>query len=300
MWQFKSEQRRFRIGKVSIGGMLGENPTVMVGSMFYHRQKSVNFQEETGQFNRDEAEKLVKTQEEFSDKTGLPCMLDVVLPSKKWISQVLDFITSVSDAPILIDAPSADVRIAGLDYAKQVGILSNCIYNSFTPESKNIEYEKCKETGIESAVLLAFNMRNMTATGRIEAIRQLLPKAVEGGIRNFLIDTCVLDVPTLGSAFKATYELKNELGHPTGCAAHNAINTWRGLKSKMGLQAVRPCIAVANALTVAAGADWILYGPIEDAPYVFPAVAMVNSAFAQLLIEGGKMPSAAHPIFKTA
>ena len=65
MWQFKSEQKRFRIGKVSIGGVLGENPTVLVGSIFYHRQKSVNFQEETGQFNRDEAEKLIKIQEEF-------------------------------------------------------------------------------------------------------------------------------------------------------------------------------------------------------------------------------------------
>jgi len=300
MWQFKSEQKRFRIGNVSIGGMLGENPTVLVGSIFYHRQKSVNFQEETGQFNRDKAEKLVKIQEEFSDKTGLPCMLDVVLPSKKWTSQILDFITSVTDAPILIDAPSAEVRVAGLDYAKQVGILNNCIYNSLNPESKSIEYEKSKETGIECAVLLAFNMKSITATGRVEAIKQLLPKTAQAGIKNPLIDTCVLDVPTLGSAFKATFELKNELGYPTGCGAHNAINTWRGLKGKMGLQAVKPCVAVANAFTIAAGADWILYGPIEDAPYVFPAVAMVNSAFAQLLIEEGKMPSAAHPIFRTA
>jgi len=68
----------------------------------------------------------------------------------------------------------------------------------------------------------------------------------------------------------------------------------------MGLQAVKPCVAVANAFTITAGADWMLYGPIEDAPYIFPAVAMVNSAFAQLLIEKGKMPSKAHPIFKTA
>jgi tetrahydromethanopterin S-methyltransferase subunit H len=227
-------------------------------------------------------------------------MLDVVLPSKKWTSQILDFITSVTDAPILIDAPSAEIRVAGLEYARQVGILNNCIYNSLNPESKSTEYEKCKETGIESAVLLAFNMKSMTASGRIEAVRQLIPKAVESGIRNLLIDTCVLDVPTLGSAFKATFELKNELGYPAGCGAHNAINTWRGLKGKMGVQAVKPCVAVANAFTVAAGADWILYGPIEDAPYVFPAVAMVNSAFAQLLIEGGKMPSASHPIFRIA
>ncbi len=68
----------------------------------------------------------------------------------------------------------------------------------------------------------------------------------------------------------------------------------------MGVQAVKPCAAVANALTIAAGADWILYGPIEDAPYTFPAVAMVDAAFAQLLMEKGKLPPRNHPIFKIA
>jgi len=300
MWQFKSEQKRYDVGKVSIGGTLGENPTVLVGSIFYHKQKSLNLREETGEFKRSEAEKLIKAQEEFSDKTGLPCMLDVVLPSKKLTSQVLEFITSVTDAPIFLDAPSAEVRIAGLDYAKQAGILGKCIYNSLSPESKDIEYEKIKETGVRSAVLLAFNSKNMAVTGRIEAVKQLLPKATQSGIEKILIDTCVLDVPTLGSAFKATFDLKSELGYPTGCGAHNAIDTWRGLKTKMGLQAIKPCAAVANSLTIAAGADWILYGPIEDAPFAFPAVAMVNSAFAQLLMEKGQMPSKSHPIFKTA
>ena len=300
MWQPKSEQKQVNVGRVSIGGTLGENPTVLVGSIFYHRQKSLSFQEETGEFNRDKAEELIKIQEEFSDKTGLPCMLDVVLPSKRWISHVLDFVASVTSAPVFLDAPSADVRVAGLEYAKQAGILDNCVYNSLNPESKGLEYEKITEAGIKSAVLLAFNSKSMTVTGRIEAIRQILPKAIQSGIEKILIDTCVLDVPTLGSAFKATLELKSELGYPTGCGAHNAIDTWKGLRTKMGLQAVKPCTAVANALTIAAGADWILYGPIEDAPYVFPAVAMVDSAFAQLLMEKGKMPSASHPIFKTA
>lgn len=189
----------------------------------------MNFQEESGEFNCGEAEKLIKTQEEFSDKTGLPCILDVVLPSQKWTSQVLDFITSVSDAPIPIDAPSAEVRVGGLEYAKQVGILNKCVYNSLNPESKNAEYERSKETGIETAVLLAFNMKSMTASGRVEAVRQLILEAVESGIKNLLIDACVLDVPTLGSAFKATFELKNELGYPPGCGAYNAINTGRGL-----------------------------------------------------------------------
>ncbi len=300
MWHLTAEQQKFRIGNVTIGGELGANPTVLIGSIFYHRQKNLDFKEENGEFNANEAERLIKGQEEFSDKTGLPCMLDVVLPSKKWIGRVLDFITSATDMPLFIDAPSAEIRVAALDYAKQVGTLENCVYNSLNPESKSVEFEKIKETGLKAAVLLAFNTRNMTAVGRVEAIRQLLPSATQTGIEKTFIDAAVLDVPTLGSAFKAILDLKSELGQPTGCGAHNAIATWKGLKTKMGVQAVKPCSAVANALTIAAGADWILYGPIEDAPYVFPAVAMVDAAFAQLLMENGKMPSPSHPIFKIA
>jgi len=300
MWQLRSEQKKFTVGKVRIGGTLGENPTVLVGSIFYHKQRSLNFKEETGEFDRSEAEKLIKIQEEFSDKTGLPCMLDVIVPSKEWISRVLDFVTSVTDTPLFLDAASAEIRVAALDYAKQAGILDNCVYNSLNPESKSTEFEKIKETGLKAAVLLAFNTKNMTAVGRVEAVKQLLPLASQSGIEKIFIDACVLDVPTLGSAFKATFDLKNELGYPTGCGAHNAIGTWKGLKTKMGLQAVKPCSAVADALMIAAGADWILYGPIEEAPYVFPAVAMVDAAFAQMLMEKGKMPSSPHPIFKIA
>lgn len=300
MWQLQSEQKRFTVGKVSIGGKPGENPTVLIGSIFYHKQRSLNFKEETGEFNRNEAEKLIKIQEEFSDKTGLPCMLDVVLPSKIWISRVLDFITSVTDMPLLLDAASAEIRVAALEYAKQMGILDNCVYNSLNPESKSIEFEKIKETGLRAAVLLAYNSKNMTAVGRVEAARHLVPLATQTGIEKIFIDACVLDVPTLGSAFKAIFDLKNEFGYPAGCGAHNAIGTWKGLKTKMGLQAVKPCAAVADSLTIAAGADFVLYGPVEDAPHVFPAVAMVDAAFAQLLIEKGKIPSPSHPIFKIA
>jgi tetrahydromethanopterin S-methyltransferase subunit H len=299
MWSFKSEQKRLRIGRVSIGGTLGENPPVLIGSIFYHGQRTLGFDEQ-GRFNRDEAERLIKLQEEFSDKTGLPCMLDVVLSSEKVISSVLDFIVSITESPMLLDAVSLDIRLAALNYVKETGIQNKTVYNSLNPESRAVEFERIKETGLKAAVLLAYNTRDMTTMGRVKAIEQLLPQAIENGIEKTLIDTCVLDVPTLGSAFKAILDLKNEFGNPTGCAAHNAIGTWRGLKTKMGPQAMKPCAATANALMIAAGADFVLYGPIEDAPFVFPAVAMVDAAFSQLLIEKGKLPSRSHPIFKIA
>ena len=298
MKELQSEQRKYTIGNITVGGVPGKDTSVLVGSIFYHRQRSLKFKSETGEFRHSEAERLIKVSEEFSDKTGLPCMLDVILPSEKWVSQVLDFVASVTDMPILLDGGSAEIRIAALEYADQSGIKNKCVYNSLNPQSKEIEFAKIEEIGLEAAVLLAYNTKDMTLKGRIDAVKQLLPLATQSGVEKALIDTCVLDVPTLGSACKAISALKNELGYPTGCGAHNAIGTWKGLKTKMGRQAIKSCVAVASTLTIASGADYVLYGPIEYAPYAFPAVAMVNAAFAQLFIEDGDIPPKSHPIFK--
>lgn len=300
MWEFEAQQKKIRIGKVEVGGRPGENPTVLIGSIFYQKQKRLVFNDADGSFDRTECERLVGVQDELSDKTGLPCMLDVVLQSEQCIGRVVDFVASVTDAPMLLDGVSASVRLAALDYMEKTGLQGRCVYNSFSPESKKVEFERAKETGLEAAVLLAYNRKDMTSKGRVAAIRQLLLETTENGVTKTLADACVLDVPTLGTAFKTIFDVKNELGIPAGCGAHNAIATWRGLKTKMGPEAFKPCTAAADVLPIAAGADFVLYGPVEAAPYVFPAAAMVNAAFGQLLIEEGKIPPSSHPIFKIA
>lgn len=299
MWKLRVEQKRFEIGTAKIGGLPGENPTVLVGSIFYRGQKILK-NEMTGDFDGVKAEELIKVQEEFSEKTGNPHMLDVVASTPEAMKKFLDFISGLTDAPILLDGITANVRIAALEYAKEHALKNEIVYNSITPEYKQEEIEKIKETGIKSAILLAYNIREFTSEGRIKAIRALLPVAYQAGIKNPLIDTCVLDIPSLGMACRALFELKNEFGLPTGCGAHNAIGTWKGLKKKMGKQATHPSMAVASGITVAIGADFVLYGPIESADYMFPAIAMVDTAYGQLIMEHGKMLDKSHPIFKIA
>ncbi|MEM1547283.1 MAG: tetrahydromethanopterin S-methyltransferase subunit H [Candidatus Methanomethylicia archaeon] len=295
MWIFQSPQQKFTIGKVILGGLPGENPTVLIGSIFYHNQKKIWLNTLDGIFNREEAEKLIKIQEEFADRTGLQSMLDVVIPSRKCIEKIIDFICSVTNSSILIDSPSVNIRIEALKYAGEIGVLEKCIYNSLNPESSELEINKVREIGVGSVILLAYNTKDLTSNGKIKAIKELIPKVKDLKI---LIDTCVIDIPSLGLALKAMLSLKSEYGYPVGCGAHNAIETWRGLKTKMGTQSINPCIAAANTITLTAGADFILYGPIENAPIVFPAVAMVNAALSQLLIEEGKLPPKNSPIFK--
>lgn len=299
MWKFKAEQKRFEIGKVKIGGIPGERPTVLIGTIFYNKQKIVT-DHNKGEFDREKAESCIKTQEEFSDKTGNPHMLDVVGAAPEAMKKYLDFVSGVTDAPILLDGVSTDIRIAGLDYVKQTGLKNPIVYNSILPDYKQAEIDKIKETKIRNVLLLAFNMKEFTSAGRVKAIKNLIPIVTSAGADQLLIDTTVIDIPSLGMACKALYDLKDELGYPVGCGAHNAIGTWKGLKKKMGLQAHDPSMAVGAGITVALGADFVLYGPIETAPYMFPATALINAAYGQLIMEQGKMLDRTHPIFRIA
>jgi tetrahydromethanopterin S-methyltransferase subunit H len=271
----------------------------MIGTLFYNKHYVVR-DEMKGEFDREETEKLIKRQEEFSDKTGNPHMLDVVGASPEAMNCFLDFVTGVTDAPILLDGVSAGVRVAALDYVKEHGLEDRIVYNSLTPDYKKEELEKIREVGLKSAVILAFNTKEFTTQGRIKAVRELLPVASNAGIEKPIIDTAVIDIPTLGMACSAIYQLRNEFGLPIGSGAHNAVGTWKGLKKKMGPQAKNPSMATACAITIAAGANFILYGPIEFADYMFPTIAMVDAAYAQLAMEGGTMPDPKHPIFKIA
>jgi tetrahydromethanopterin S-methyltransferase subunit H len=281
MLKFSTQQKIFEVGKVKVGGQPGENPTVLVGSIFYYGHRIVA-DEKTGNLHREEAEKLIRLQEEFSDKTGNPCMLDVVGSTGEAIKKFISFVADVTEMPILIDSPSVKVRIAGANYASEIGLEKRVIYNSLMPESKTEEFQAIKENRVESAILLAYKKAIMTSEARVKAIRELLPKVKEAGVTKLLLDTFVIDIPSLSMACRAMLDLKRELGLPCGCGAHNAISTWLGLKKRMGAQAVKPCAVTVNVTPVVLGADFILYGPIEDCKYVFPSVYAINTAYKYL------------------
>lgn len=297
MWRFKVEQKRFQIGGVSIGGSPGERPTVMVGSLFYAKHKVVTDMTR-GEFDRAEAERQINLQEEVSDKTGLPCALDVIASTPPAMERFLRFAADSSTRPLFMDGSTDDVRIAGAKLAAEWGLTGRVVYNSVTLDYKKVELETIRDAKIESCVILAYQSTAFTAAGRIKAVKDLLPKVEEHGVTKPLIDTCVIDIPSLGSASRAIVELKQELGLPVGNGSHNAISTWRGLEKKFTLEARRPSVAAAAAITAAVGGDFILYGPLHTAPYVFPVVAMVNAAQEQLGLEDGAKPNRTLPLFK--
>jgi tetrahydromethanopterin S-methyltransferase subunit H len=300
MLEFKSPQKTFTISGIKMGGQPSQNPTVLIGSIFFRGHNIVS-DGRKGIFDVKTAEELINVAQDFSDKTGLPSMLDVVAETHEATVHYLDFVAGVCDMPILLDIVSVEAVAQGIDYIREAGLEGRTIFNSITPDTKDNVLEKLNESGIRSAVLLLYSPKTILSTeGRLEALEKLLPVAKKAGVENTLVDTVVLDIPSLGMASKAIFEVKDRYGLPAGCGAHNACDQWKGLKAKMGKQAYIPSIASACSLPVALGADFVLYGPLDLAPYIFPSLSLINAAYGQLLLEKRQRPERTHPRFRIA
>lgn len=299
MFVFNKEQKTFDIGGVKIGGQPGEFPTVLVGSIFYAGHKIVK-NEEKGVFDRNAAEELIKKMEELSERTGNPGFLDVEILHPQAVENYIDFISSVTDVPFLIEAASAEVGMKVARYVSEVGLAERAIYNTISPNTKEEEIPVIKESGIKAAIILAFNKADLSPKGRISILRGgLLDVAERAGIEKPLIDTTVLDTPSLGPASKAICIVKEEFGFPAGCGPINAIETWKIGKKELDSPVFKACGACANFMTVIFGADFVLYGPIENAEYAFPTCALADAMTAYTLRrEGIKPKTRGHPLYK--
>jgi len=300
MLQFEKEQKVYDIAGVKVGGQPGENPTAMIGSIFYKGDKTVT-DEESGTFDRDRAEELVAKLEEISDRTGLPAMLDVVCSDPQVAEKYLEFAADATRMPILIDAVSEEAGLGGMECARELGIVERTMFNSLNPETKQRIYDKIKDIGLKSAIALTYSTRAIISSKeRVKLLDTLIPRAEAAGIKNILVDTVVMDIATLGLACKAIYEIKSKFGYPAGCGAHNAIGSWRALKKKKDKMLTAVCSSIVNGLPIAIGADFVLYGPINTAEYTFPAISLIDASYGQVLMEEGRRPGPNHPRFKVA
>jgi len=298
MFKFENEQKIFDICGVKIGGQPGELPTVMVGSIFYHKHKIVE-NEKTGEFDKGKAEELLKREEELVDKTGNPRIVDVCASYPEAFQKFIDFVASTIDGPFIIDGATEDVRIAGAKYVEEVGLANRVVYNSITPHIKEEEITALKESKIKSAVLLTLNTIKPTILGRLEALEELLKIAGEIGIEKPLVDTTVLDIPDPGPVSKAIYRVKEKYGLPAGAGIHNAVDRWRE-RTKLDSYKYALASSVANVTSIIMGADFILYGPIENAPEAYFAVSLADAYVSYSMGQEYRLRPLTqnHPIFK--
>jgi len=305
MFRFEKEQKVFDIAGVNIGGQPGEYPTVLIGSIFYSGHKVV-IDKFKGEFDRSQAEILINRAEELSEKTGNPLILDVVGDTSEALIKYIDFVSSITKVPFLVDGGSPTVRLPAMKHALEVGLGERAIYNSIDYYVTDEEIKALREWGAKNAVLMAFNPRKPWAEGRIDALKGdpgrkgLLQAAEDAGISKILIDTAVLDMPSIGISSRAIYLVKSEFGLPAGCGPANAVTTWKRVKKgEFGSHAYEVCSGGAGIMTQVMGANFVLYGPIELSEFAFIACAMTDAltAYAARRI-GINVKTKNHPLYK--
>lgn len=309
MFFFEKEQYIYNVGGVKVGGNLGENPTVLAGTIFYSGHKIVK-DAATGDIDKKTAEDIITVQDSMADTTGNPAMIQVFSESDTAMEKYLDFVTALTDAPFLIDSTQSDVRIAGLRYAEEVGIIDRAVYNSINVAASNDEIEALRDIRHECAIVLAFNPQDPSVAGRRAVLESgtaafdvgLLSLCEDIGVTKPLIDTAITAMGAgAGSAASFTFVAKTIYGHPVGSGIHNAPSSWTWLRKyrKTNRDAFKVCDVASNLLVQSVGANFLLYGPIENAGIVFPAVAMGDVFSAESArLEIGLEPAENHPFKK--
>jgi len=309
MFVFEKEQIIHNVGGIKIGGSPGETPTVLAGTIFYGGHKIVD-DVKKGTFDKKKATELVKKQDEMSDLTGNPALVQIFAESLEAMVKYIDFVTNLTASPFLIDATDANVRIAGLKHSEEIGLLDQAIYNSINISATKEELSMLREIQHECAIVLAFNPQDSTIAGRravletgvLELEKGLLELCKDLGVTKPLLDTAVTAMGAgAGSAAAFTFVSKTLYGLPTGSGVHNAPASWAWLRKykKINREAYKTADIASNLIAQILGADFVMYGPIENADRAFPVVAMGDAFSAEsAYLEFGIEPGNDHPFKK--
>ncbi|MEM3061652.1 MAG: hypothetical protein QW265_04505 [Candidatus Bathyarchaeia archaeon] len=296
MLNFEAEQKVFEIAKLKLGGRPGENPCVLYGCIFYEGEPMVK-DHRKGIFDKAEAERLLKKQEEYSDQTGNPYGFDVVITYEEAIEPFIGFLANMTEAPLNIGSMFSNVRMRIMEYVSEVGLKHRVTCGPISLETKAEEYDTIKEVGIDFVEVNLFDKHDPTSKGRVKTWKKLSKNVEKLNLKGFILDTAVLDFPSLAHSLMAIYEIKDRFGLPTGCAPENGILLWRRIMDKKGSTEFMISEAVAYAIPILYGANFLVY-MIEYAPFVFQACSITDALVAYGNREFGINPVKGHPLYK--
>ena len=303
MFRFKKEQKIVEAGGIKLGGQPGELPTVLTGSIFYSGHKIVE-DKKLGIFDKAKAETLINRMDELSDMTTNPFILDVVGNRTEAYQNYLDFISKVTDAPMQIDAISPKVRMETITWAHEVGLSDRIINNSIYRQVKENELENLKNCNIKASIVLCDTPEDESANARLEVLPTILDMADNAGIEGALIDTAIPSWGIgVGAGVRSIFMVKEKFGDrgAVGTGIGNVTDTLGWMKGNFGKELRKPSAAAQNAILPIMGADWIMFGPIEFAEFLFPVIAVIDTYVLTATAEIGTKPAieGMHPLFKT-
>lgn len=284
MFRFSTKQKVCQIGKVKVGGQPGENPTLLLASLFQKGDKFVESRKER-KFDKKGAKEAILNQEKLSRETGIPAIVSMVANSGDEMKAYLDFFVSETDMPFAIDMWMLKPRLEATRYVAELGLMDRLLYNSITPWSQDLKSEvaEIRELGVKHVVMVVFDQEDQMPAGRIKSLKSLL-ECVEGsGIENILVDTSVMNLPATAMSLRANYMVKEQFGLPAGCASANGTYMWKEPKELWGREGFIGLDAATHAISSILWSDFIFYGPISGAQWVFPAVASANAILGTLV-----------------
>ncbi|MCD6444561.1 tetrahydromethanopterin S-methyltransferase subunit H [Candidatus Bathyarchaeota archaeon] len=297
LFKFAKKQKVFEVAGVKLGGQPGQLPTVLIGSIFHKGHKIVK-DPIKGVFDRRRAEHLINLQDEYSDKTGNPCMVDVVGETVEALDRYIDFVASITDSPILVNGVESSVRVEASRHAVEVGLKDRVVYNSLNFRCTQEELQVIGELGLEVAIVQSFNPHDPTPRGMLKILAGLLEKVEKYGVSKPLVLTPVLDIPSIGLAATGLKLIKENLGLPTGCPPVGVVGRWKR-KSEYSPSAIDSCRGATLALVQTMGADFIIYGSLSKAPRIFPACAFIDAIIAyHARFQGVRPLTRNHPLYR--
>lgn len=297
-FRFERVQKVCNIGGIKVGGQPGENPPLLLASLFQKGDKLVESRKNR-KFDREGAAARIKEMEEISDQTGVPGMVAMVANSPEEMKAYVDFFVSVSDRPFAIDIWVQDTRVEATRYICEQGLADRLLYNSITPWDEDIagQVQTIKELGVKHIVVQAFDMEDKTPTGRPKSLRRMMELVGDAGFESILVDTAVMNLPATAFSLLANSLVKEEFGVPVGSAPSNGTYMWKASKEMWGSKGFIGVDAGIHAVSALAS-DFMLYGPTTGTQRIFPAVAAASAVLATLVYDNtGKLPqSETHPL----
>lgn len=291
MMRFHNQQEEFEISGVRFGGQPGKRRTVMIGSMCYPRH-SIVVDRASGRCVEGSFERVLSSMTSALEETATPGGVMLFAETAEAMEAHLRRAADLTSLPLFIDSPSAQVRLSGARVAGEIGIAERVVYNSLSAGAAGPELESIKDAGITAAVLLSFNPRDVELKGKIYLLEDgggLLPSGLidvarQAGITRPLVDTAVMAAEQgAGSSLRAIMVCKAKWGLPTGCALHNAVESYPPLARLEGDdRMLYRYVDVASAvMPIMAGGDLVMYGPAEYARRACHAASFADEMMRQ-------------------
>ncbi len=284
MFKFQKEQKVFNFGGIRIGGQPGENPPLMISSMFHNKDRIL--QDRKGNFDRQRAVEIIRKQEEMTRVTGVPGMVAMVANSPDEAKIYTDFFLETTDMPFGIDMWVAEQRAKATEYISKLGVQNKFLYNSITPWDKDIKGQvlRLKDLGIRHVVIQAFDDQDQTPAGRLKSLESILAQGA-GEFETVIVDTSVMNLPATSLSLAANRLIKEKHGLPCGGAYSNGTHMWKEIKQVWGLDGFKAMDAVVQGMSSALWSDFDFCGPAVTAPRVFPAVASAHMLLSTLVYD---------------